>query len=529
MAVTLTQTRTATKGAASLKEAKELILLAAREAQAAGRHDKITVELDGGQYTLDEPLVFSATENPELLHLDITLRGKFPRAATVQSFGHVFGKDLTPVEGKPGAYTYQFPKGEDGKYPLFRELLFNGHLPMKNAESPVWRNRVPLSNEEREGKVKRDGLYVPIEIAKKLKEGGIGSTEILMCVEWEYTILHVASVDLDTTKELGGKTHALVTLWEGEIDFFCEKCIKILNVGGRNTYFRNAPAFLSEPYSYAYDYQNGILHVLLPENILPSTFAMEYGTLETLISVEGLSNFTLENLVFSGVTSKYACENPIFAGQANSVRGVGRLRHAAVLAENTRLFTVKNCYFHSIGGNGVQSVNNSVGFTVENCIFKNIGMCGVTVGNPSYNWDEFKNHTFATRIENNRFEHIAHAFPAAPCIYSGMVDGIKILGNTIKDCAYSAMSIGWGWSPVPYELGEKFNVRDAEIAYNHIEDFMQILRDGGAIYVLGGNANKDTTPARFNRMHHNFALLNTPATPMTTLSETSQLEEAPSQ
>ena len=36
---------------------------------------------------------------------------------------------------------------------------------------------------------------------------------------------------------------------------------------------------------------------------------------------------------------------------------------------------------------------------------------------------------------------------------------------------------------------------------------MRMLRDGGAIYVLGGNANQKTKPERFNRMHHNFALL----------------------
>ena len=140
-----------------------------------------------------------------------------------------------------------------------------------------------------------------MEIAKTLAEGEIGSTEILMCVEWEFAILHVASVDLDTPKELGGIRPALVKLWEGEIDYLCEK--------------------------------------------------------------------------------------PYLAGQANTTRGVGRLRHAAILAENTRNMTVRGCSFTGIGGNGVQSVNNSVNFTVKDCIFKDVGMCGVTVGNPSYNWD----------------------------------------------------------------------------------------------------------------------------------------------
>ena len=509
MAVTLNRVQCVTQSVASFPEAKALLLAAARAAKEADRHDRITVEIDGGQYTLNEPFVLSATENPELLSLDITLRGKFPAGTTVQSFGHVFGKDLSPVAGKPGHYTYQFAPDENGGYPLFRELLLNGHIPFKNAQSPAWKNPVALTPEERRGEVKREGLYVPLEIAKALAEGGIGASEILMCVEWEYAVLHVDSVDLTDVREFKGVPHALVKCKAGEMDFFCEKCISILNVGNRTTLFRNAPAYVAEEYTYAYDYNSGRLTLVLPEDLSVERFAVEYGRLENLIMIEGLENFTLENLTFTGVTTKFVCENPIFAGQANTVRGKGRLRHAAVLAENTRNMTVRDCRFHDIGGNGVQSVNRSVGFTVEGCSFRNIGGCGVTVGNPSYKWEDPNNRTYETRIINNFFENTGWLSPAAPCIYSGMVDGIRILHNTIEGCAYSGMSVGWGWDVKSFELGEQFDVRDAEIAYNYIHNFMQVLRDGGAIYVLGGNANPKTTPDRFNRMHDNYAILDT--------------------
>ena len=487
-------------------EVRESILAAAKEAQAAGRTDKIVVELDGGQYFMTETLALSATENPELKNLEITLRGKTPRAANLQSWKHVFGKDFTLLPGTKNIFTYQFPKDENGAYPLFHELFLNG-VHIRRSESPRWANRIPLTKEERSGEVKRDGLYVPVDIAKKLAEGPIGSTEIMMYIEWEFAILHAESVDLDTVKEIRGVPHALVKLWDGEIDYLCEKCISILNIGDRVTFFQNSPAFLSEINTYAYDYKNGVIYICLPEDIRPSDYAVEYATLENLISLEGLENVTIEDLCFSGATSKYVCEHPYMAGQANTTRGVGRLRHAAILAENCRNLTIKGCSFLGIGGNGVQSVNRSTGITVTECIFKNIGMCGVTVGNPSYNWDDHKNHTFATFIENNYFKHIGYDFPASPCIYIGMVDGLTIRYNTIDECAYSGMSVGWGWSTVRYELGEKFNVRDAEISHNYIKNFMDCLRDGGAIYVLGGNANPKTTPRRFNRMHDNFAIL----------------------
>ena len=307
--------------------------------------------------------------------------------------------------------------------------------------------------------------------------------------------------------EFKGVPHALVKLKEGEIDFFCEKCLTILNVGNRVTFFRNAPAYVTEEYSYAYDYENGSLTLCLPANISVGSFAVEYARLENLVVIEGLENFTLENLTFTGVTTKFVCENPVFAGQANSIRGKGRLRHAAVLADNTRKMTVRTCRFHHMGGNGVQSVNTSIGFAVENCSFKGIGGCGVTVGNPSYKWDDPQNRTYNTRIENNYFENTGWLSPASPCIYVGMVDELRILHNTVEGCTYSAVSVGWGWDVKSYELGEQFNVRDAEIAYNYFHNFMTLLRDGGAIYVLGGNANPKTTPDRFNREHHNYAVL----------------------
>ena len=69
------------------------------------------------------------------------------------------------------------------------------------------------------------------------------------------------------------------------------------------------------------------------------------------------------------------------------------------------------------------------------------------------------------------------------------------------------MSVGWGWEPVNYTKGESCNVRNAEIAYNYIHNYMDVLRDGGAIYVLGGNADPAIHTDRFNCMHDNYACL----------------------
>ncbi|MBE6656616.1 MAG: hypothetical protein E7609_07120 [Ruminococcaceae bacterium] len=134
-------------------------------------------------------------------------------------------------------------------------------------------------------------------------------------------------------------------------------------------------------------------------------------------------------------------------------------------------------------------------------------MSAVAIGNAVNEWHDPKNRTFAAHIENNAFRRIAYEYPACPCIYIGQVDGLKILHNTIESCAYSGVSVGWNWDPVSYELGESINIRDAEIAYNYIYNYMDCLRDGGAIYVLGNNCNRLSCDRRFNHMHDNYAAI----------------------
>ncbi len=504
MAITLNKVTTASNEHPTLAEIRESILAAAKEAAAAGRHDTLDVALDSGKYVLSEPFVLSQEENPELASVDIILRAKHAGEAKISSRIRLSGADFEPVPDKP-YYKYQFKKGADGKYPLFRELFLNFHR-IEAAKSPAWKNPIALLPEERNGQKKLDGLYVPYEIAKQLAEGELGSTELMIHIEWEFVTLHVGGVDLSNVREINGEKYALITGKGDDIDFLATHCHRSLNINDRVAYFFNSPAFLTETDTYAYDYENGTLYLNPADKEWMAYHAIEYPALENLLVLDGIKNFTLSGIAFSGATSRFACENPYYAAQANEVHGAGRLRHAAVLARNTTGLTIKHCIFRNLGGNGIQLIDHSRRARISSNLFENVDMCAVTVGNPTTAWQEERNRNHNIRIENNLFRHIGYGYPVAPCIYVGMVDYLKILHNTIKECAYSGMSVGWGWDRVYYELGEKVNVRDAEIAYNYIENYMDVLRDGGAIYVVGANCDIDISD-RFNVMHDNFAIL----------------------
>ncbi|MBE6567277.1 MAG: right-handed parallel beta-helix repeat-containing protein [Ruminococcaceae bacterium] len=510
MAITLHREERTSAEHTDLRSVREQILTAAKAAEEAGRHDKIEVVIPGYRHTVTEPLVFSTKENPELSSLDITLRGAYPGAAEINSLVRLNGADFVQAKGKE-YFTYQFEKEKGKKYPRFRELFLNfRRIPM--TVSPVWRNLDPLTDEERQGNNLREGFWAPIDIAEKVASAPMGATELVMYIEWVYTILHVKKIDLKTTRVENGVTYALVVLKDGEMDFFCRNCSKILNIGNREMFFQNTPAYLEEN-TFAYDAAKGTLY-LDPENKKYMRYhAVEYPALENLLIIDGVDNFTIDGIGFAGATACFPCDHPMYTYQANGVLGLyeegkaGRFTTAAVLAKSVRGLTVKNCRFAELGGYGVKVADDSYRTTVKDSTFEWISMSAVAIGNAVNAWDDPSNRTYAAHVENNIFKKIGYEYPACPCIYIGQVDGLKILHNTIENCAYSGMSVGWNWDPVSYELGESINIRDAEIAYNYIYNYMDRLRDGGAIYVLGSNCNRLSCDRRFNRMHDNFAAI----------------------
>lgn len=483
--------------------ARTALIKAASQAEAAGRRDTAELIFEKGRYTLSSPFCLSAKESPALLSLDITLSGE---GAEIDSLVSVTAE---PQKSKE-YFTYQLEKAKTG-YPIFRELFLDGErIPM--SVSSVWKNTDTLTPKERTGEVVREGFYAPIEIAKKLASAPIGSTELIVYLLWLYTSFHVESVDFDKTRDVDGETYVLIKPKKEEMEEFCRTCARHVNIGSAKLHLRNAPAFLTEN-TFAYDHTSGKLYVAPsdPENV---GGRLEYPTLETLFELEGVEGVTVDGFAFSGVTDTYHSLHMVYPHQAGGIAGLGdhddksmRLKEAAVFARDVRGFTVKNCRFYGIGVNGVQVADRSARTLVKDCVFDYVSMCAVTVGNCSWNWQYEKNRTYNASVENNYFCRIAYEYPACPCIYIGQVDGLKITRNTVDGCAYSAISAGWNWMPVDWEIGERVNIRDAEISYNSFHNFMDLLHDGGAIYVVGSNCNRFSRSDRFNLMHHNYASL----------------------
>jgi hypothetical protein len=298
-----------------------------------------------------------------------------------------------------------------------------------------------------------------------------------------------------------GKKHVLLRIKPDELYTYVTKMNPYLTPKNREFFLGNCPAFLAEE-TFCYDAETGTL-CYRPKGDMPAELAV--ATLEKLFVFEEMDGILLKNIDFTGVTDKYTCQKGFLSHQACVEKRIeNKAEEAAVFARDVRRVNIDSCSFYEIGAHGVLMLGELAMIYIRNSRFENIAMSAVSIGNPTRASREKRNCSFDVRVENNYLKNIAFGFPTAPAINIFRVDGVSICRNTIEHCAYSGVSIGWEWGLLRYALGEMVNIRDAEISHNRALHHMEVLRDGGAIYVVGSNCTVENTRF-FNFMHDNFA------------------------
>ena len=481
----------------TIYEAREAVL---RLAKKATKENKISATLlfDAKTYRLKKPLIFDISENPELENIRLSLICENGSAV----FTSAFPISSEKIAKEEKYYTYQTEADSDGNYPRFNDL-YEGDTRLKLCSSEHFTYAFPFSNEnKRDNAENMEGIYIPKEIADRLPDGDLSPMTFTIYVEWEFYVLHVLSVDRTRTKtDENGNTHVLLKTKPNELYDYVTKMNATLQPQNRECFLSNHEIFLKEG-EWCYHHTNGLLH-FLPRTDMKEKIMIP--KLEKLFVFNGMDGVHLKCLTFTGVTDQYLADNGYLSMQANvEKRGIRKIPEAAVLTNHTKGLTIENCEFKELGVNGILMLGISARVHIHDNYFHDVSMSAISIGDPVRAVLDPKNASFDLRIQRNHLLRIAYEFPSAPALDIFRVDGLEITHNTIEKTAYSAISVGWQWENLPYAPGEMINVRDAEIAYNKITDFVQILKDGAAIYVLGANCAR-TYHRRFNTIHHNFA------------------------
>ena len=101
-------------------------------------------------------------------------------------------------------------------------------------------------------------------------------------------------------------------------------------------------------------------------------------------------------------------------------------------------------------------------------------------------------------IDNNYIFNIGTDYKNSPAIEVTRVKNIAVTNNTVIHTPYSALMIGWFMTPA-----DRVNSKNAEVAYNRMEDNMYAINDGAPLYFAGANADIANTEL-FMRCHHNY-------------------------
>ena len=482
--------------------AREAVLCFAKSAGSEKR-EKAELILDSGDYALEKTLVFDAVEEPALANIALSFICENGAAC----FTSKQDLDLNGFRKMGKYYAYHFDRDEKGEFPRFRDFYVNGkRIPMCRSGSFIHVFRF-AEGKDRLCEENLEGMYIPEEALSVLPEEGFGAMELMIYVEWEFDVLHAIGVDASRVKyDENGKRHILLKMKDDEFRAYVDGMNRCLQPKNREFFFRNHPSLLTEE-TFCYDHRTGILCYYPKGGTLEDCSVPR---LDKLFAFSGMDGVSFENVAFTGISEAYVSDHGFLSHQANiEKRESKKLEAAAIFARDIRRFSVQGCNFCDMNTNGVLIVGNASRIGIRDCRFENIGMSAVSVGNPVCVGAAPKACSYDIRIENNFLRRIGFDFPSAPAIQVFRVDGLSICRNTIEYCAYSGISVGWEWGLQSYMLGEMVNIRDAEIAYNRILHHMQILNDGGAIYVVGCNCDKEYTKY-FNFMHHNFAYRDAP-------------------
>lgn len=310
----------------------------------------------------------------------------------------------------------------------------------------------------------------------------------------EMVSLHHWSIARGIVDELRGDTIVTQTPmgWTGT-PWFC-----LTNPKDR-VFFENKLSFLDQAGEWYYDAGEGMVYVKLQEQENPSNHTFMAAGVDQLVVLKGRKDEPVENVRFEYIDFAYAgwsLPDGGYAGLQAAYTGTGyKTEPTYGLPLTVHLEYAKNCAFRlcrfrHFGANGLGMTAGCRNNEVAGCEFDDIGANAVMVGwrdkadtGPrkwfENDWDD-PDDAPAFNSVNNCYVHDCGTISyGAIGIFVAFSPDTKIRHNLVTRMPYSGMSIGFRWD-TDWTTQERCLVE-----YNHVFDVMNVLADGGAVYLLG--------------------------------------------
>jgi hypothetical protein len=280
-------------------------------------------------------------------------------------------------------------------------------------------------------------------------------------------------------------------------------------------YAENAYELLAEPGQWYLDTAGHTLYYIPRKGQDMARADVEAPVLQTLVSGWGTQSAPVHNIVFSGIQFSYATWL-----QPSSPEGFSEIQANYTITGTDggttqglcTLVTNGTCpygdwtqepgnvdfgydqdiqflgdEFTHLGAAGLRLGDGSQQDTVQGDIFTDISGNGLELGGvDDPEPTAAAQDTTGNQILDNHFYALPVQYHGGVAIDVGYAEQSLIAHNQIDDTAYTAISIGWGGWPdkISHPATPNYS-NDNTIADNLIDDPMQMLSDGGAIYTQG--------------------------------------------
>lgn len=299
------------------------------------------------------------------------------------------------------------------------------------------------------------------------------------------------------------------------------------------SWLENAPEFLTEPNMWYLDPYSKQLTYYNTSSTAPQNAVLP--VLESLVELVGTPDAPVSNIRFKGLQFSYATwlgPNPaawqgaastsapdstdgyvadqsgnILKGSDYSANVIGHQKVVYKTPGNITLRYAKeitfdgNTFIH-LGGAALDLDTGSQNNTVVNNVFTDISSAAILVG--GFTQEDMRpdsaHQTSGNLIGNNDISYTGQDYYDSAAIFAGFTTGTVITHNTINHTPWTGIAIGWGWGlfdqgsfpGLPGATRNMWGTYDSptiqsnnEISSNLIENFLEQLWDGGAIYTNG--------------------------------------------
>lgn len=295
------------------------------------------------------------------------------------------------------------------------------------------------------------------------------------------------------------------------------------------TRFENAYEFLDEPGEWYLNRATGWLYYIPREGEDLNSAEVELPLIETLVEGRGelerpVSNLRFEGLTFSHATwlgpsspNGYVSDQSGFhlVGGDHSPNIIGHDRNDVRTPGNVRFrfarnITFRGNIFEHLGGVGLDFDTGSQDNRIEGNLFEDISSAAIQLGGISeadHHPQRDEQITRDNTIANNMIREVGRDYVDAAGIYVGFTERSLVSHNTIADVPWSGIAMGWGWGlldpggfpGLPNARRGEWGAydtptpnRENKILNNWIQNFLNVVWDGGAIYTTG---QQGTSPA----------------------------------